>query len=118
MGPRPHRQLEPAVPPPELLGVEELPVGVVHPLEHVGQPADPGFGEHDLQSPMTLERAREDHGGERLAPLERGAGDPEAHLPALGPLPTPGPRPAEAPAPTETRAETAPTLGPLPRAPS
>src|SRR3989442_7189842 len=49
-----HGQLEPAGRPPELLGVEELPIGVVHPLEHVGQPADHSLREDDLHPPVTI----------------------------------------------------------------
>jgi hypothetical protein len=34
----------------EIRRVEKLPIRVVHPLEHVGQPADPRLREDDLQA--------------------------------------------------------------------
>jgi hypothetical protein len=41
---------------PELARVEELPVRVVHPLEHVGEPADTRLGHDDLEPGVALER--------------------------------------------------------------
>src|SRR5919108_4113156 len=58
-----HGEGEPAVALPELGGVDELVVGVVEPLEHVGQPADAGLGQDDPQPRVALERAREDDRG-------------------------------------------------------
>src|SRR5262249_60463246 len=77
---RRHREAAPAVRPPEVAGVDELSIRVVHSFEHVREPADAGLGKHDLEARMTLERAREDHGRERLVDLQRGAGNAHAHV--------------------------------------
>ena len=68
---------------PVLLGIEEFAMGVVHALEHVGQPTDAGLGEHDLQRRIALQSAREDDGGQRLVHLQRRARDANAHVAGL-----------------------------------